>query len=127
MRLDANKINGLDLPTEDQWVPAEDVLSGTHNPRGAVLYYSDQIVVSVYEDGPAKYRFNEPFPFDEFVRVESGQVIVSDAAGESEEFSAGDCFVLPKGWTGTWEMRGDYRELIVIERNAYEAAFGPLE
>ena len=102
-------------------------MSGEHKPRGSVLFHSEQLVVSVYADGPAKYRFTEPLPFDEFVRVESGQVIVSNAAGELEEFSTGDCFVLPNGWTGTWEMRGDYRELIVIERNAYEAAFGSPE
>jgi hypothetical protein len=33
--------------------------------------------------------------------------------------------VVPKGFTGTWEMQGNYRELIAIERKAYDAAYPP--
>lgn len=54
----------------------------------------------------------------------SGKLILTAADGESQEFVAGDTFVVPKGFTGTWQMLGNYRELIVIERQAYEAAYG---
>ena len=33
---------------------------------------------------------------------------------------AGDSLVVPKGFSGTWEMIGNFRELVVIEKKAYE-------
>jgi uncharacterized cupin superfamily protein len=42
----------------------------------------------------------------------------------SQEYVAGDSLVVPKGFTGTWKMLGNFRELIVIEREAYEQAYG---
>jgi len=35
--------------------------------------------------------------------------------------------VVQKGWSGTWEMVGNFCELIVIERAAYESEYGLLE
>ena len=34
----------------------------------------------------------------------------------SHEFTPGNAFVVPKGYTGTWEQFGDYRELAVIKQ-----------
>jgi uncharacterized cupin superfamily protein len=31
-----------------------------------------------------------------------------------QEFRPGDSLVLPVGYTGTWEMQGNYRELAVV-------------
>jgi uncharacterized cupin superfamily protein len=54
----------------------------------------------------------------------SGKLVLSGADGESQEYVAGDSLVIPKGFTGTWQMLGNYRELVVIERDAYEQAYG---
>ncbi len=54
----------------------------------------------------------------------SGKLILTGTDGISQEFVAGDSLVVPKGFAGTWQMLGNYRELIVIERNAYEEAWG---
>ncbi len=32
---------------------------------------------------------------------------------------AGEMVVVPRGFTGTWDMVGNYRELFVIEKQAY--------
>jgi hypothetical protein len=32
--------------------------------------------------------------------------------------------VVPKGFTGIWKMEGNYRELVAIERAAYDQAHG---
>ncbi len=37
---------------------------------------------------------------------------------------AGESLVVPKGFLGTWEMQGNFRELVVIEKKAYERAEG---
>ncbi len=35
------------------------------------------------------------------------------------EYSAGESLVVPKGFKGTWEMIGNYREVVVIEKEAW--------
>lgn len=126
VELDAEKIAGIGLPAEDQWMHPEDVLEGTHRPRGEIVYVGEQIVVEIYEDEPGVYRF-DPFAYDEYVDIQSGKLILTGSDGIAHEYVAGDKLVVPKGWSGTWEMIGNYRELIVIDREVYEAEYGALE
>ncbi len=124
IKMDAEKLAGVNLPDEEQFIAPEDVIDGNHRPRGEVLHYGDQLILEVYEDEPATFRIDEPYAFDEFVWVLSGKLILTYADGETQEFVAGDSLVVPKGFTGTWQMLGNYREFIVIERGAYEEAYG---
>ena len=124
IKMDAEKLAGVNLPDEEQFIAPEDVIDGNHRPRGEVLHYGDQLIVEVYEDDPTTLQFDEPFLFDEFVTVLSGKVILKGADGVSQEFVAGESFVVPKGFTGTYQMLGNFRELIVIERQAYEKTYG---
>ena len=122
--MDPGKLAGIDLPAEEAFMDAEDVLEGNHRPRGEILHYGEQLITEVYEDEPATFRFGEPTLYDEFVTILSGKLILTASDGVSQEFVAGDSFVVPKGFTGIWKMLGNYRELIVIERKAYEEAYG---
>lgn len=54
------------------------------------------------------------FPVDEFVTVISGKLILTVTGDEPQHFEVGDSVLIPKGFTGTWEMQGNYRELLVI-------------
>ena len=121
---DPEKLAGINLPAGEPFMDPEDVLDGNHRPRGEVLHYGDQLIVEVYEDDPTTLQFDEPFLFDEFVTVLSGKVILKGADGVSQEFVTGESFVVPKGFTGTYQMLGNFRELIVIERQAYEKTYG---
>lgn len=125
--MDPDKLAGIDLPAEEPFVLPEDVLEGNHRPRDEVLHYGEQLIMEVYEDDAATFNFGEPFPFDEFVQVLSGKLILTGADGVPQEFVAGDSLVVPMGFTGTWKMLGNYRELVVIERDAYEKAYGTEE
>jgi uncharacterized cupin superfamily protein len=127
VQMDAAKMGGVGLPEQEQWMPPEDVLEGIHRPRGEIVYVGEQIIVEIYEDEPAVYRFPDPFAYDEYVDIQSGKLILTGADGVAHEYIAGDKLVVPKGWSGTWEMIGNYRELIVIDREAYEAEYGSLE
>ena len=124
VKLDPDKLAGINLPAEEQFIAPEDVLEGNHRPRGEVLHYGEQLIVEVFEDDPVTYRIGEPFIFDEFVMILSGKLILTGTDGVSQEYVAGDTVVVPKGFVGTWQMLGNYRELIVIERDAYEKAYG---
>ena len=122
VRLDRAKLGGVGLTAREPFIAPEDVLEGHHRPQGAELYRGDQLIMRVYEDEPATFAINQPFAFDEYVLVLSGKLILTDAEGRIQEFSAGDSLVVPKGFTGTWQMLGTYRELVAIERTAYDAA-----
>ncbi len=124
VKLDPSKLAGINLPAEEQFMDPEDVLEGNHRPRGEVLHYGEQLIVEVYEDDPATFLFDDPFIYDEFVTILSGKLIMTPTGGEPQEFVAGDYLVVPKGFTGTWQMLGNYRELIVIDREPYEEEYG---
>ena len=124
IKMDPEKLAGINLPAEEPFMAPEDVVEGKHRPRGEVLHYGDQLITEIYEDDALTWRIDEPVTYDEFVTILSGKLILTSTDGVSQEFVAGDSLVVPKGYTGTWQMLGNYRELIVIERNAYEEAWG---
>ncbi len=124
VKMDPEKLAGINLPAEEQFVAPEDVVEGNHRPRGEVLHYGDQLIMEVYEDDPATFRIDEPVLYDEFVLILSGKLILTGSDGVSQEFVAGDSLLVPKGFAGTWKMLGNYRELIAIERKAYEQEWG---
>ena len=123
-RMDPDKIAGLGLVEEEPFIPPDQILEGAHKPRGAALFSGDELVIVVYEDEPGTFAITQPFPYDEFVMVVSGKLILTDAAGQVQEFVAGDSLVVPKGFTGIWKMEGNYRELVAIERTAYDNVSG---
>lgn len=126
IKIDAAKLAGANLPAEEKWMIPDDVLAGSHQPRGEIVYVGEQIIVEIYEDEPGVYRFPSPFVYDEYIDIQSGKLILTGTDGVAHEYTAGDRLVVPKGWTGIWEMIGNYREVIVIDREAYEAEYGAL-
>ena len=43
----------------------------------------------------------------------SGSVIFTEKDGLAKTFGAGDTFVIPKGWTGTWDVQERMKKQIV--------------
>ncbi len=121
VRLDADKLAGLGLE-EFEPFPKEMVLSGQSKHSYHTFFYGEEVVVEVYEAEPAKLKIEEPWPYDEFILVLSGKLVLTDARGEVAEFVAGESLVVPKGFVGIWDMQGNFRELVVIEKKAYEHA-----
>lgn len=50
----------------------------------------------------------------EFCQLLEGEVELVDAQGRAERFVAGEAFVIPAGFAGTWESLGRVRKLYVI-------------
>ena len=123
-RMSADKIAGLGLEKEEPFIPPDQILEGAHKPRGAPLFRGDELVIVVYEDEAGTFAITQPFPYDEFVMVVSGKLTLTDATDQVQEFVAGESVVVPKGFTGIWKMEGNYRELVAIERAAYDKADG---
>ena len=118
-KLDPEKLAGHGLEHMPPW-SSDVVLEGESKHRRFVFFRRD-IVVEVYEAGPGKFRV-EGSPYDEFIHVLEGELVLEGQDGTRSEYRAGDWLILPRGWIGTWENRGNYRELIAVERNSWEAS-----
>jgi uncharacterized cupin superfamily protein len=92
--------------------PQERIIAGESIHRNKRFYEGD-ITVGIYESEPLTLRIDD-FPIDEFVTVISGKLVLTVAGEEPQHFEAGDSALIPKGFTGTWEMQGNYRELFVF-------------
>jgi len=120
--LDANKLRAMELESIPPW-PDELVLSGTNKHWQKILHQGEFVVV-VYESEAAVIDVSYPFPYDEYVLVLEGEVILTSTSGERQRYGLGESFVVPKGWTGTWDMPVKYREKIVVERKAWDESEG---
>ena len=107
-------LRDMTLESIPPW-PEEMVLSGTNRHWQKVLH-EGEFVVALYEAMPAVIDIPEPYPYDEYVRVLEGSVILTSSEGERQSYEAGDAFLVPVGWTGTWEMPTRFRELIIVDR-----------
>ena len=115
VRLDPEKMAGLNLTAIPPDAYADILVAGELNMRVASLFEGEELRVSIFESTPAKtdHRTRRT-DFDEFVYVLSGKLILTEPNGTVHEFLPGQALVLPVGYTGTWEMQGNYRELVVL-------------
>ena len=118
IRLDGELISGVGMETVP-WF--DEAVTAKWN----FLFTGTELSVSVFEsvlnEGAERKSTNSrvtDYPWDQFVVVLSGKSVLTDASGKSQSFVAGDYFVVPKGFSGTWESFGVYRELIVILEEA---------
>ena len=120
--LDADQLRAMELETIPPW-PDELVLSGTNEHSQKILHEGEFVVV-LYESEAAVIDISYPFPYDEYVLVLEGEVILTSTSGEKQRYGVGESFVVPKGWMGTWDMPVKYREKIVVERKAWDESEG---
>jgi uncharacterized cupin superfamily protein len=97
----------------------ESMLISGESVHGQKVLHEGEFVVAIYESMPAVIGINEPYPYDEFVRVLEGTVVLTSVAGDRQIYGSDDHFLVPKGWMGTWDMRRPFRELIVVETAAW--------
>lgn len=117
VRLDRGRMAGLDLISVPPDAYIDILQAGELNMRVATLFEGEELRVSIFESTPATTNHRtRPTDIDEFVTVLSGKLILTEPNGTAHEFLPGDSLVLPVGFTGTWEMQGNYRELVVIEK-----------
>ena len=105
----------LEDPSEyDEYVESE----GEHrSPSHSHTFHVGKIFVTVVQAGPGKV-YIKGLPYDEFIQILEGRLILTLDDGRSFEFEQGDSLVVPKGYVGTWEMPEPYRELVVIDTEA---------
>jgi uncharacterized cupin superfamily protein len=91
--------------------PADRIVSG--NPRQSVqnLFASadGRFNSGIWECAPGKWRV--VFTESEFCHLLEGKIIVTGDDGSVATFEAGDSFVSPAGFNGTWEVVEPARKL----------------
>lgn len=114
VRLDPDAMAGINLTAIPPDAYSDILVAGELNMRVASMFQGDNMRVSIFESTPATTDHRtRPLDVDEFVYVLSGKLILTPPGGAPQEFLPGDSLVLPKGYTGTWEMQGNYREIAV--------------
>lgn len=117
LRMDPDKMAGLELTPIPNTGFVDILVEGELEFQIARLFSGEELQVVVVESTPAKTDHrNRPLEYDEFVLVLDGKLVLTEQDGTRHEFTPGDAFVVPKGYTGTWEQHGSYRELAVIAR-----------
>ena len=101
-------------PEDDNVTPEEPIENSSY------VFHMGKIMVAVYDSAPGKVHI-EDARYDEYIHILEGRLILSLEDGESFEFRKGDSLVVPKGFTGYWEMPEKYRELIVIDTDYLES------
>ena len=115
VKLDPEKRAGLNLTAIPPDAYKDILVAGELNMRVASLFSGKELAVSIFESTPAKTNHRtRPNNQDEFVYVLSGKLILTEPSGKMHEYLPGDSLVLPVGYTGTWEMQGNYREIAVV-------------
>ncbi|MCA0175699.1 MAG: cupin domain-containing protein [Proteobacteria bacterium] len=93
------------------------------NPVQTVwMHYTDpskQFFVGVWRSEPGKWRI--AYTEEEFCHMLEGKSIVTDESGRSVTVVAGESFVMPRGFVGTWEVVDTSTKRFVI----YESRTAP--
>jgi uncharacterized cupin superfamily protein len=101
-------------PGEEYFVPAEKLLQG--NPKQTVwLHYTDasgKFMAGIWHSERGCWRIL--YTEEEYCRVLEGVSVITDQAGTALTVRAGEEFVIPAGFVGTWEVVEPTRKQFVI-------------
>lgn len=108
--------------TEERYhLPPERLLAG--NPQQTVrMHYTDpsgRFLVGEWHSEVGRWRV--AYTEEEYCRMLEGTSVITDDAGHAVTVRAGDSFVVPRGFTGTWEVVEPTRKTFVI----YEPGAAP--
>jgi hypothetical protein len=121
-RIDTAQMKRVEVEAMAPWPTG---IRGDSHKYGAYEVFVGEFTMYVYQSDPGILNFTD-YPFDEYVHLLSGSAILTDASGQAQVFKAGDSFIVPAGFTGTWALQGDYRELFMIETRSLAAGLEKL-
>lgn len=91
-------------PAEPYAWPRSHILAGDPVQTATYIYTSPDglFAAGIWTCAIGKFRID--FGRAEFIQILEGEVIVTDAEGTARTYRAGDAFVTPKGFSGTWDV-----------------------
>ena len=107
------RFNNASAPQAETGVPAS-ILEGSPTTVTRNFYTdpTEQFFSGIWESSTGKWRVN--YTENEFVHMLAGAVLLTSADGFAERFTAGDSFVVPAGFEGTWESITPVKKLYAI-------------
>jgi uncharacterized cupin superfamily protein len=104
---------------EDYFIDAEKLIAG--NPKQTLwMDYTDptrQYFVGIWRSEPGKWKIN--YTEEEYCRMMEGVSVITDEAGHAVTVRAGDEFVIPRGFVGTWEVvETSTKRFVIYEKTA---------
>ena len=94
--------------------PADRLIAGTPELR-VQNYYTDgtqQFFAGRWAATRGKWRVR--YTENELCVMTAGRVVIESASGERSVFGPGDAFVVPAGFSGTWEVLEDCAKIYAI-------------
>jgi uncharacterized cupin superfamily protein len=104
------------------WNANDVLLNEGMKPVGAKSYEGGGLTLGTWACNRGAVEI-QGHPVDEACFVVRGSVTLTDAAGRSETFAAGEGFLLPRGFRGVWSHSDDFMKLFV-GRDALHAQHG---
>ena len=99
---------------EEYFLPSEKLIAG--NPRQTVwkryVNSSSKFFTGIWQSEPGKWSIN--YSEEEYCEILQGTSVITDSAGHVVRVSAGERFVIPRGFVGTWEVLETTRKVYVI-------------
>ncbi|AWN36749.1 cupin domain-containing protein [Methylobacterium radiodurans] len=92
-------------PREKSYLPLPShIVSGNPRQTATTIFKSpdERYAAGIWTCGVGAFRID--FEHDEFIHLIEGAVTTTDAAGVSRSYRAGEAFVSPRGWSGTWTV-----------------------
>lgn len=98
-------------------------------PEKILAGMPNQTVANHYSDGSQQFHCGEwtgepgvwqvSYSEHEFCYVTRGRVVITDEAGQATTVAAGDAFVIPAGFKGTWQvLEPTHKYYVIFEPNA---------
>lgn len=116
------KLDAAPVVPEVYHLPAEKLIAG--NPRQEIrMQYADpsnRFFVGEWCSEPGTWHVT--YTEEEYCRMLEGTSIITDAQGQAVTVGAGDAFVVPRGFVGTWQVVETTRKSFVVYEPGAEAA-----
>lgn len=95
-------------------IPGDRLIAGSpvQAVRNLFADSTGQFFVGIWSSTPGLWRIR--YTESEYCHLLEGAVRLTDSKGKSWSFSAGDRFVIPAGFTGTWEVVEPARKLYAL-------------
>lgn len=99
---------------EEYGIAPEKLLAGNPKQTAWVQYTdaSGQFFAGVWASEAGKWKI--AYTEEEYCHILEGVSVITDEAGTAVTVRAGDEFVIPRGFTGTWEVVAPTRKRFVI-------------
>ena len=114
IKLDQSTVVG-----EDYHLPPEKLLSG--NPKQTIwVHYTSaagNFIAGIWRSEPGKWHIS--YTEEEFCHMLEGLSIVTETGGSPVTVRAGESFVIPSGFVGTWEVvEATTKRFVIYEPSA---------